>query len=195
MIKDKYFRALFVIAIVVILAIFASCNPYEKIAVAPKITPANKELLSQTCERYFPPGEPKFIKGETIIKIDTIKQSDSVEIKRLLNLLLQTGNKGMNVDSLYLVFKATIKPIKIIIDNSRVDTFETPPNKYEINRLNTTIVALEKQHNEDLIKIAVLENDNEKLRQQNRKNQFTKFSGWGLIVLILGIYAVIKFKF
>jgi len=195
MIKDKYFRVCLVVTIVLLLAIFAGCNPYKKIVTDPNITPKNKELLSQTCERYFPPEQPKFIKGETVIKIDTIKQSDSIEIKRLLNLLLQAGNKEMNVDSLYLVFKATIKPIKIIIDNSRVDTFETPPNKYEINRLNTTIVALEKQHNEDLIKIAVLENDNEKLRQQNRKNQFTKFSGWGLIVLILGIYAVIKFKF
>jgi len=181
--------------LILIAVTLLSCNPYKKIVTDPNITPKNKELLSQTCERYFPPEQPKFIKGETVIKIDTIKQSDSIEIKRLLNLLLQAGNKEMNVDSLYLVFKATIKPIKIIIDNSRVDTFETPPNKYEINRLNTTIVALEKQHNEDLIKIAVLENDNEKLRQQNRKNQFTKFSGWGLIVLILGIYAVIKFKF
>lgn len=176
MIKDKYFRLCLVVTIVLLLAIFASCNPYKKIAVASKITPANKELLSQTCERYFPPGEPKFIKGETIR--DTLKVTDTVTVIDTFNNLV-----------------TKIVTNKVIIDNSRTDTVYLPPSQYLVNKLNTTIETLEKQHNEDLIKIAVLENDNEKLRQQNRKNQFTKFSGWGLIVLILGIYAVIKFKF
>jgi hypothetical protein len=152
-----------------------SCNPYKKIAVAPKITPANKELLSQTCERYFPPEQPKFIKGETIR--DTLKVTDTVTVIDTFNNLV-----------------TKIVTNKVIIDNSRTDTFYLPPSQYLVNKLNTTIESLEKQHNEDLIKIAVLENDNEKLKQQNRKNQFTKFSGWGLIVLILGIYGFIKLK-
>jgi len=162
--------------LILIAVTLLSCNPYKKIAVAPKITPANKELLSQTCERYFPPEQPKFIKGETIR--DTLKLTDTVTVIDTFNNLV-----------------TKIVTNKVIIDNSRTDTFYLPPSQYLVNKLNTTIETLKKQHNEDLIKIAVLENDNEKLRQQNRKNQFTKFSGWGLIILILGIYAVIKFKF
>lgn len=162
--------------LILIAVTLLSCNPYKKIAVASKITPANKELLSQTCERYFPPEQPKFIKGETIR--DTLKVTDTVTVIDTFNNLV-----------------TKIVTNKVIIDNSRTDTVYLPPSQYLVNKLNTTIETLEKQHNEDLIKIAILENDNEKLRQQNRKNQFTKFSGWGLIVLILGIYAVIKFKF
>jgi len=181
--------------LILIAVTLLSCNPYKKIATDVNRSEKNTKLLSQICETAFPSQKSDFKPGKVVTKTDTIKEADSIEIKRLLNLVLQAQNKDLNIDSLYNVFKATMKPIKVIIDNSKVDTVFVPEDKYIIHNLKVKIEALEKQHNEDLIKIAVLENDNEKLRQQNRKNQFTKFSGWGLIVLILGIYAVIKFKF
>lgn len=164
-----------------------SCNPYKKIATDINRSDKNTKLLSQVCETAFPSQPATFIKGETIVKIDTIKQSDSIEIKRLLNLLLQEGNKEMNVDSLYLVFKSTIKPIKIIIDNSRVDTFETPPNKYEIYRLNTVI----SHQGEQIIR------DEETIRHLtavNKKNKFAKFSGWAVLFALVGAYLFVKLK-
>ncbi len=172
MIKDKYFRALFVIAIVVILAIFASCNPYKKISVATKITPENKELLSQTCERYFPPGEPKFIKGETVTEIDTVLQVDTLTIIDTLN----------NTTTKYVT-----KTNTVTVERLRTDTLMIL-NKYEMSRLNTVI----SDQKELLIRSSEVRKN---MLAQIRKDRFTKFSGWGLIVLILGIYAVIKFKF
>lgn len=172
MIKDKYFRVCLVVTIVLLLAIFAGCNPYKKIAVAPKITPANKELLSQTCERYFPPEQPKFIKGETIIKVDTFKSTDTLTI-------LDTFN---NTTTKYVT-----KTNTVTVEKLRTDTVIIT-NKYEISRLNTVI----DEQKELLIRSSEARRN---LLERIKKDKITKFSGWGLIVLILGIYAVIKFKF
>jgi len=172
MIKDKYFRVCLVVTIVLLLAIFAGCNPYKKIVTDPNITPKNKELLSQTCERYFPPEQPKFIKGETVIKIDTFKSTDTLTI-------IDTFN---NTTTKYVT-----KTNTVTVEKLRTDTVVVT-NKYEIYRLNAIISA----QGTELIKNEI---EIKNLKEENKHFKIIGGVCLGLIVLILGIYAVIKFKF
>jgi len=158
--------------LILIAVTLLSCNPYKKISVATKITPANKELLSQTCERYFPPGEPKFIKGETIIKIDTFKSTDTLT-------LIDTFNN--------VVTKYVTKTNTVTVEKLRTDTVVVT-NKYEIYRLNAIISA----QGTELIKNEI---EIKNLKEENKHFKIIGGVCLGLIVLILGIYAVIKFKF
>lgn len=163
--------------LILIAVVLISCNPYKKIAVAPKITPANKELLSQTCERYFPPGEPKFIKGETIIKVDTFKSTDTLTI-------LDTFNN--------VVTKYVTKTNTVTVERLRTDTVIIT-NKYEVYRLNTVI----SKQNEQLIRN---EENIKALELQNRRNKLIKWSGWGVVFGFIALfisrqYLKSKFKF
>jgi len=160
-----------IIAGLLLLCLF-SCNPYKKIVTAPTITPKNKDLLSIACERYFPPGEPKFIKGETIIKIDTFKSTDTLT-------LIDTFNN--------VVTKYVTKTNTVTVEKLRTDTVVVT-NKYEIYRLNAIISA----QGTELIKNEI---EIKNLKEENKHFKIIGGVCLGLIVLILGIYAVIKFKF
>lgn len=172
MIKDKYFRFLFTATIILLLALFASCNPYQKIATDVNRSDKNTTLLRQTCETAFPSIPPTFIKGETIIKTNTVKSTDTLTI-------IDTFNN--------IVTKYVTKTNTVTVERLRTDTVIIT-NKYEINRLNTVI-------SEQVEQIIKNEIEIKNLKETNRKNKFAKFSGWSILILLLGIYGFIKLKF
>jgi len=162
---------LLIIAGLLLLCLFG-CNPYKKIATDVNRSDKNTKLLSQVCETAFPSAGPTFIKGATISKTDTVRFTDTLT-------LIDTFNN--------IVTKYVTKTNTVTVERLRTDTVIIT-NKYEISRLNTVIG----EQTELLIRSSEARKN---LLERIKKDKITKFSGWGLIVLILGIYGFIKFKF
>jgi len=172
--------ALSLIAISIILILSCNNHAYKVVATTVNPTAKQKALLSIACTNQFGKSEPIFLKGETIIKHDTIPSNDSA-----LKEVIKTLPCIYNYDSLLKVIKASFKPILI---NTTAET----TNKYvEPDKAREYFLQSQLRDKDNII--SNLENDN-KQKDENVKDIRHKliiaFIGYGieLLALILFVY-------